>query len=386
MSEKLKIFYWCPFINKVATVKAVYNSVLCVNKFSKKKYEAVIIDTFGEWKNIDKIEFKKEIFTELKVFPIIKRIPSLGFFFSRIKYILIFIFSYYPLKKLLNKNKPKFLIIHLMTSLPLFLNLFNNFETKIILRISGKPRLNFVRYFFWSLALKKIYKITFPTKETLEYFISLDLVSKSKLHLLYDPIISSKEINYKTKKAEIKDFDYNNQKYFLAIGRLTRQKNFKFLIECFERLILKDKKINLLILGEGEELNTLKNLTNKLNINNNVLSLGYKNNVFKYLDKCDAFILSSLWEDPGFVILEAMYCNAFVISSDCQSGPKEIISLNRGLTYENNSKEDFLKKLNEFNNLSIKQKFEIKYNAKKFTKNFSLLNHYKTLDSLLINE
>ena len=122
------------------------------------------------------------------------------------------------------------------------------------------------------------------------------------------------------------------------------------------------------------------------NINNNVLFLGYKNNVFKYLDKCDAFILSSLWEDPGFVILEAMYCNTFVISSDCQSGPKEIISLNRGLTYENNSKEDFLKKLNEFKNLSTNQKFEIKYNAKRFTKNFSLLNHYKTLDSLLINE
>tara|TARA_Y100000992_G_scaffold293385_1_gene251952 strand:- start:13025 stop:14185 length:1161 start_codon:yes stop_codon:yes gene_type:complete len=386
MSKKVKIFYWCPFINKVATVKAVYNSVLSVNKFSKKKYEGVIIDAFGEWKNNDNFEFKKEIFTELKVFPIIKRIPSLGFVFSRMKYILIFIFSYYPLKNLLKKIKPKFLIIHLMTSLPLFLNLFNNFETKIILRISGKPKLNFMRHFFWSLALKKIYKITFPTKETLEYFISLDLVPKNKLHLLYDPIISSKEINYKTKKAEIKDFDYNNKKYFLAIGRLTKQKNFKFLIECFERLILKDKSINLLILGEGEEFNTLKNLTNKLNINNNVLFLGYKNNVFKYLDKCDAFILSSLWEDPGFVILEAMYCNTFVISSDCQSGPKEIISLNRGLTYENNSKEDFLKKLNEFKNLSTNQKFEIKYNAKRFTKNFSLLNHYKTLDSLLINE
>ena len=51
MEEKIKIFYWCPFINKVATVKAVYNSVVSINKFSKNKYQGIIIDTFGEWKN-----------------------------------------------------------------------------------------------------------------------------------------------------------------------------------------------------------------------------------------------------------------------------------------------------------------------------------------------
>jgi hypothetical protein len=60
--------------------------------------------------------------------------------------------------------------VQLVTSLPLFLNLIYNFDTKIILRISGKPQINLIRYLFWKIALKKIYKITFPTLESLEYF------------------------------------------------------------------------------------------------------------------------------------------------------------------------------------------------------------------------
>jgi glycosyltransferase involved in cell wall biosynthesis len=383
MNNKTKIYYWCPFISKVATIKAVYNSAVSVNKFSKNNYEGVIIDTFGEWKDSNYFQIKNSVFTELKVSSIIKKIPSFGFFFSRLKFILIFLLSYFPLKNFLKKKRPKFLIIHLMTSLPLFLNLINNFETKIILRISGKPKLNFIRYFFWKIALKKVFRITFPTKETLEYFKKINLVANDKLYLMYDPIISAEEIDFIKKKEEINDLNFGNKEYFLAIGRLTKQKNFSFLIECFNDLIKKDNKINLLIIGEGEELFSLKNIIKKYDIQKNILLIGFKENVFKYLYKCKAFILASLWEDPGFVLLEAMYCNTIVLSSDCHSGPKEILDKKRGLLFKSNSKEDFIKNFNTFNKLDKEEKYKIKYNAKKFTKNFSLLNHYKKLETLL---
>ena len=74
MDNKTKIYYWCPFISKVATIKAVYNSAISVNKFSKDKYDGVIIDTFGEWKDSNYFQIKKDIFRELKVSPIIKKI------------------------------------------------------------------------------------------------------------------------------------------------------------------------------------------------------------------------------------------------------------------------------------------------------------------------
>ena len=68
--------------------------------------------------------------------------------------------GFMPLLKTLKKNKPDYIIIHLITSLPLILLLFFNFETKFILRISGYPRMNFFRKLLWKLTLKKIYLIT----------------------------------------------------------------------------------------------------------------------------------------------------------------------------------------------------------------------------------
>ena len=83
---------------------------------------------------------------------------------------MIFILSFNSLKRFILNKKPEFLIVHLITSLPLFLNLIYNFDTKIILRISGKPQMNLIRYIFWKIALKKVYKVTFPTLESFRVF------------------------------------------------------------------------------------------------------------------------------------------------------------------------------------------------------------------------
>ena len=153
--KKSRVFYWCPFIDKVATIKAVYNSALSLNKYSFNKFEGYILDVFGEWSNFNNEENNLIKFEYLNKINILNYFSSQGFIKSRIKYILIFLFSYFPLKKFLLNKKPEFLIIHLVTSLPLFLNLNNTFETKMILRISGKPKLNIFRYYFWLLTLKK---------------------------------------------------------------------------------------------------------------------------------------------------------------------------------------------------------------------------------------
>ena len=211
MNNPKTIYYWSPFISKVATIKAVYNSVNSINKYSNNKLSPKIMDVYGEWENYKYFNQKKNNFYSLS---------SL-----RLKYFLIFLLCFFPLKKFLSNKKPDFLIIHLITSLPLFLNLLFKFQTKFILRISGKPKLNFIRFFFWKIALKKIFKITFPTLETMNYFKSLNIVKEEKLSLLYDPIISIKQI-----KGEILDKDIDeklkNKNFFLSIGRLTKQKNF----------------------------------------------------------------------------------------------------------------------------------------------------------------
>ena len=112
---------------------------------------------------------------------------------------MIFFICLIPLKNFLSKQKPDFLIIHLITSLPLFLNTLFNFKTKFILRISGKPKLNIIRSIFWKISLKKFIKLLSPTKETLEHFKTLNIANESKFELLYDPILNVNEIKNKIK-------------------------------------------------------------------------------------------------------------------------------------------------------------------------------------------
>ena len=83
------------------------------------------------------------------------------------------------------------------------------------------------------------------------------------------------------------------------------------------------------------------------NLENNITLLGYQKNVFKFLKNCKAFILSSLWEDPGFVLIEAMINDSLVLSSDCPNGPKEIVGNKNGILFQSNSEKDFILKFNQ---------------------------------------
>ena len=121
----MKIFYWSPFISKVATVLSVVKSAESILKYIKKKEEinVALIDAIGEWKNYEsKINPKIEII-KLNEINFLKYLPKGGFIKSRISYLFIFIFNFFKLRNLLNKKKPEYLIVHLMTSLPIFLSI-----------------------------------------------------------------------------------------------------------------------------------------------------------------------------------------------------------------------------------------------------------------------
>ena len=127
--NKLKIYYWLPFIDKVGTVDAVINSAASLQKYSNDKYQIFIINAVGEWKEYLKIFEKKNVkVITLKNSRIFKKLPRYGFIFSRIAYFFIFFSSFFKLKKLLDKNPPDLFVAHLITSLPLILNYFFSFK------------------------------------------------------------------------------------------------------------------------------------------------------------------------------------------------------------------------------------------------------------------
>ncbi|MAR99750.1 MAG: hypothetical protein CMH24_00035 [Nitrosomonadales bacterium] len=379
----MDIFYWSPFISKVATISSAIRSAESLVKYSQKQIDVSIIDSIGEWE-----EYKDIINPKIKIIKLnnknyYKRLPRGSYIKSRLSYLIIFFLNFNKLKKLINKKKPDFLIIHLMTVLPIFLTLFFKNNTKIILRISGLPKLNFLRYFFWKMFANKIYKVTCPTVGTYNYLLEKKIFDKKKLHVLYDPAILMKDyVKKKSKKIEVSNFD--NKKIIVGIGRLTKQKNFVLLISAFKEILKKYPNYLLIILGEGEQKLELLKLTKNLNIENKVYLVGHQENVYKYLINADCFILTSLWEDPGFVILEAGLSNTTVISSNCPNGPKEILDQeNNGYLFMNNNKNELIKKFDEFKNEDVSRIYKKKKNLKKKLKKFTIYSHFKTLEKII---
>ncbi len=380
--KQIKIYYWSPHINNnVATVKAVLNSAKSLEKYSQK-YDVNIINVFGEWefckKNNKEINFLDLYLSKKLSFN--KNIT--GYVKSRLTYLLIGLFSIIPLYKLLKKDKPDYLVVHLLTFIPFILLIFFNFKTKFILRISGYPKMNFLREILWKKISKKIFKVFCPTNETIESLNKKKIFEKNKLYLLEDPII---EISKIKKKNNQKIIDFLiNKKFILAIGRLSIQKNFILLLNFFKKETIKDPDLYLIIAGEGELKSKFDQFLTQNKLENKIIFLGFQNNIHNLLKKCFCFISTSLWEDPGFVLVEAAVNNTSIISSDCPSGPKEILKNGKGgILFQSNNLLSLEESYEKFKKLNKKEIYLQKVYSKKIAINYTKFRHFKKLDSFL---
>ena len=378
-----KIFYWSPFLSNVATIGNVLNSAYSLNKYGKNSFKTYILDVLGEWSNRKKDLLEKNI-NYIKLGKLSINLPISGFIKSRILSMFLFVLKIFPLYFLLKREKPDYLIIHLLTSIPLVLLLFFNFETRFILRISGLPQLNFLRKFLWKTISKKISLVTCPSFETMDYIKKSKIFDENKIIVLHDPIINNSLIFKKKNDPNINSKSFKKD-YFLSIGRLTKQKNHKLLIDLFLHLKKSGKDFFLYILGEGEEEQFLRKKILKLNLQDRVFLLGFKKNIYPYIHSSRAIISPSLWEDPGAVMVEAAFCNRIVLSSNCKNGPKEFLMNNKaGYLFENNDLDSLVKAFNQLIMDSPEQIYKKKVLAKINSKKYTIFNHYLTLRNLLV--
>tara|TARA_X000001036_G_scaffold77357_1_gene68967 strand:- start:970 stop:2130 length:1161 start_codon:yes stop_codon:yes gene_type:complete len=385
--ESKNIFVWSPFTSKIGTINNVINSSYSLVKFSKfKNFNVKLINVFGEWNNFSSEIEKKNIKTiELNSVQFINSWNKEGFIKSRFSYILIFIFSFLPLLKLIKKEQPNFLIAHLVTSLPLVIFAFFNHKTKLVLNIAGHPRINFVRKLIWKLSAKKIFRIVCPSNELKETLISQKIFDESKIIVIQDPHLIIKEIN-ELKNEKNEDVFLKNDKILISIGRLTKQKNYIFLISNFKKLLFKFNDIKLLIIGDGEEKRILQNLITKLHIEDKVKLIGYKKNIYKYLKVSNYYISTSIWEGSSLAMIDAAFMGLPILCSNCPTGRKEFINNDeKGFLYNEGDSKDFL---NKFEKMYRSNAHDVKtqlIKAKKESKKFTLLNHSFKLSNILKN-
>lgn len=374
-----KIYYWAPCLNKVGTVISSLNSALAMSKYEKKQYDIYMINVFGEWNEYEKILKTNGVKIINLTFSYYNLLPKTGFILSRFSYWIIFFVSFFPLLFLLKKKKPDFIILHLITSLPLTLMNIFSFKTNFILRISGYPKLNLLRKYIWKFSMKKIYKITCPTNELISELEYKQSFLKGKLAYLSDAIL-----NFDTIKKTSNTLSDNSEKIILAAGRLTRQKNFIYLISEFNKFVNIYKNYKLIILGDGELKSEIKMLIKEHDLENKVDLKGRVENVYEYMKNSEVFVLSSLWEELGFVIVEAAFNNLYVISSDCKNGPSEFLDYGKnGIIFKSNKEGELLNAFVKFHKESDEKKFLKKILAKKMSSNYTKFRHYKILNKIL---
>ena len=191
----MKIYYWCPYLTNIATIKSVLRSAKSISQNNKTNNinKVGILNSSGEW------DFQKQNSARIEIvnlypFSFHKFLPKEGFIQSRISFLIILFTNFFPLIFKIKKEKPKYLIVHLLTILPILLSPILSKNTKIILRISGLPRMTILRTLIWRLFSKYIYKVTSPTQKTLEMLKKLKISDRNKIFLLRDPAIDKNEI------------------------------------------------------------------------------------------------------------------------------------------------------------------------------------------------
>lgn len=244
------------------------------------------------------------------------------------------LYSIFPLSKYLRKERPHAILsaMNYVNIVTVVAQLASGSDTKVVLSehsifTESKKRLGKVKgSILTSLmrwAYKKPHAIVAVSNGVADSLVNELNIRRHKIKTIYNPIFSENLLN-RSKESLSHPWVNSSLPLILGVGRLTFQKDFKTLIYAFKK-VREKKNFNLVILGEGEQRPELEQLINSLDLQDNVKLLGFVDNPYAWMSHAEVFVLSSINEGFGNVIVEAMACGTPVVSTDCPSGPSEIL-------------------------------------------------------------
>jgi len=150
-------------------------------------------------------------------------------------------------------------------------------------------------------------------------------LSSNRIQVIYNPIVLPELFTLAQEPVEHPWFKPSEPPVILGVGRLHPQKDFPTLIRAFAE-VRKVQQARLMILGDGPERQALTTLVSELGLTEDVAFPGFVQNPYAYMAKAAVFVLSSAWEGLGNVLVEAMAIGTPVVSTNCESGPGEILA------------------------------------------------------------
>jgi glycosyltransferase involved in cell wall biosynthesis len=154
------------------------------------------------------------------------------------------------------------------------------------------------------------------------------LLPAEKIHVIYNPIVTDEltaQMEAPLPPGGPERFGEGGRREILAVGRLGSQKNFATLLRAFAIFRERFDDARLTILGEGKQRPMLEDLARELGISDRTRMPGYEPNPYPYMKRASLLVSTSLYEGFCNVVAEALACGCNVVSTDCPSGPSEIL-------------------------------------------------------------
>ena len=147
---------------------------------------------------------------------------------------------------------------------------------------------------------------------------------KENIRVIYNPVVTPELLEKAKEPLDHPWFARGEPPVILGVGRLHLQKDFPTLIRAFA-LVRQHKPTRLMLLGEGPDRYKLEALIDELGLTNEIALPGFISNPYAFISKASVFVLSSLYEGLPTVLIEAIAVGTVIVSTDCPSGPAEIL-------------------------------------------------------------
>ena len=188
-----------------------------------------------------------------------------------------------------------------------------------------KARLTYLRRWLMKFTYRKADKILTVSKSIARVLEEDFNIKSEKIKTIYNPIMLNKIKDKCQKEIKHPFFEDERAQIIISVGRLTEQKRLDRLLRAFSFVRKRENRVYLIIVGDGELRKELENLSSELRVDKWTDFVGFQSNPYAWIHKANIFVLSSDFEGFPNVVLESMACGTPVISTDCPSGPSEII-------------------------------------------------------------
>ena len=239
-----------------------------------------------------------------------------------------------PLTQYLRSVRPRILIssMHHANLVALWAAKLAGQQTPVIVTVhntlSQTPRRALADRWIWPGLIRAFYPgargIVAVSSGTADDLARAAKIPRERIQVIYNPVITPATTALARHVPDHAWFAHGQPPVILGVGRLTWAKDFSTLIRAFAQ-VRQRRPARLIIVGEGEERSALTSLAKELGVADDVALPGFRADALAYMANSALFVLSSVSEALPTVLIEALAVGARVVSSDCPSGPREIL-------------------------------------------------------------